>query len=49
MKMLCNNHIDCDPWFCATYRSAIFPFASLNNNCLLSAIPMKNLTKTKNK
>ena len=27
-----------DPWFCATCCSAVFPFASLNDNCFLSAI-----------
>ena len=27
-----------DPWFCATCCSTYFPFASLNNNCFLSAI-----------
>ena len=34
-----------DLWFCATVCSTIFPFASLNNNCFLSAISCDRFIK----
>ena len=34
-----------DPWFCATCSSAMFPFASLNNNCFPSAISCDRFNK----
>ena len=38
-----------DPWFCATCCSAICPFASLNNNCFLSAISCDRFNKNNEK
>ena len=38
-----------DPWFCATCCSAIFPFASLSNNCFLSAISGDRFNKNDEK
>ena len=38
-----------DPSFCGTCCSAIFPFASLNNNCFLSAISCDIFNKSNEK
>ena len=38
-----------DPWFCATCCNAIFPCASLNNNCFLSAIFCDTFNKNNEK
>ena len=53
------NHLDCIdnkyfqgwnyPWFCATCCSVIFPFASLNNNCCLSAFSCERFNKSNEK
>ena len=54
-----SNHLDSinykyflrsdDPWICATCCSAIFQFASLKNNCFLSAIPRDRFNKSNEK
>ena len=53
------NHVDYNdykyfqgannPWFCTTCCSAIFQFASLNNNCFLSAIYCDRFNKNSEK